>query len=269
MQSLSAVQSCSAIQACSGIQACNGITAIPPIAVAAPVFTNTYSVDFDGTDDYATIADANDLSFGNGSTDSAFSILTWVKMDDATSFAICEKVVDVNTREYVLHVNGSDKLQFILYDASSADRIYVTSDSAITANEGTWTMLTATYDGGGSTTGITLYVNDSAVAATGGSAGTYVSMNNTSGALNIATFTAAAAFADGKLDEFAIIPSELSAAQVAAIYNSGEPADLTSYSPTAWTRFEEGTGTSITDSSGNGHTATLTNGPTFSTDVPT
>jgi hypothetical protein len=111
-------------------------------------------------------------------------------------------------------------------------------------------------------------VNDSAVAATGGSAGSYASMNNTSGALNIATFTAAAAFADGKIDEFAIIPSELSAAQVTAIYNSGVPADLTSYSPTVWTRFEEGSGTSITDSSGNGHTATLTNGPTFSTDVP-
>jgi len=268
MQGLSAVQSLSAIQACNAIQVCNGITVIAGGEEVVP-FTNTYSVDFDGTDDYATIADANDLSFGNGSTDSAFSILVWVKMDDATSFPICEKVVNTDTREYILHVNGSDKLQFILYDAADEDRIYVTSDSAITANEGAWTLLVATYDGGGSASGITLYVNDSAVAATGGSAGTYVSMNNTSGALNIATFTAAAAFADGKFDEFAIIPSELSAAQVTAIYNSGEPADLTSYSPTVWTRFEEGSGTSIADSSGNGHTATLTNGPTFSTDVPT
>ena len=76
-------------------------------------------------------------------------------------------------------------------------------------------------------------------------------------------------YINGKIDEAAIFTSVLSAAQVTAIYNSGAPADLKSYSPVLWTRFEEGTGTSITDSSGNGHTATLTNGPTFSTDVPT
>jgi len=93
-------------------------------------------------------------------------------------------------------------------------------------------------------------------------------MHNYGEAVSIGTDFQSTDFANGKIDEVAIIPSELSAAQVAAIYNSGVPADLTSYSPVLWTRFEEGTGTSIADSSGNGHTATLTNGPTFSSDVP-
>src|SRR5262249_48643260 len=34
-------------------------------------------------------------------------------------------------------------------------------------------------------------------------------------------------------------------------------------------KFDEGSGTSATDSSGDGNTGTLTNGPTYSTDVPT
>jgi hypothetical protein len=42
--------------------------------VLSPSFANTYSLAFDGVDDYVDCGDSDDLSFGNGSTDSPFSI---------------------------------------------------------------------------------------------------------------------------------------------------------------------------------------------------
>ena len=42
---------------------------------------NGYALDFDGTDDYVEILDHDELSFGNGSSDSPFSIVAWIKLD--------------------------------------------------------------------------------------------------------------------------------------------------------------------------------------------
>jgi len=245
-----------------------GSSAVTASASALAPFTNTYSVDFDGTDDYATIADANDLSFGNGTTDSAFSGMAWVKMDDATTFRIFSKTQDTSNREYLFTFDASDKLTIALYDPDHNNLLNVRYDTASTALEGSWHHVAFTYDGSGLWTGVTLYIDGSAVTPYNNSIGSYVAMHNTTGSLDIGRWSLAG-YANGKIDEVAIIPSELSAAQVSAIYNSGVPANLTPYSPSGWWRFEEGSGTSIADSSGNGHTATLTNGPTFSTDVPT
>lgn len=233
--------------------------------IAVPPF-NRYSVDFDGVDDYATIADANDLSFGNGTTDSPFSIQAWIKMEDATRFRIVVKNDNSTNNEYIFTSDGLDRLALLLY-ANGSNYLYTHTTSAITSNEGEWIHVVATYDGSKAHSGIAIYINGSLQSLTDSKFGTYTGMSNTSATVLIGRF--GSQYSLGLIDEVAIIPSELSAAQVTAIYNSGEPADLTSYSPTVWTRFEEGTGTSITDSSGNGHTATLTNGPTFSIDVPT
>jgi len=73
----------------------------------------------------------------------------------------------------------------------------------------------------------------------------------------------------GNQDEFAIYDSELSAAEVLAIYTDGVPTDLTDLSPVAWYRFEEGSGTTAIDSGTGGNNGTLENSPTYSTDVPT
>ena len=77
--------------------------------------------------------------------------------------------------------------------------------------------------------------------------------------------------AEGLIDEVAIFNSALSASDITAIYNSGTPDDLSSYSPVGWWRMGDndgGTGTTITDQGSGGNDGTLTNGPTFSTTVP-
>jgi hypothetical protein len=76
----------------------------------------------------------------------------------------------------------------------------------------------------------------------------------------------------GNIDEVAIWDSALSASDITSIYNSGVPNDISSLSPVAYYRMGDndgGTGTTITDQGSGGNDGTLTNGPTFLTDVPT
>ena len=70
----------------------------------------------------------------------------------------------------------------------------------------------------------------------------------------------------GNIDEVSIFNAIVS---VGDLRNGDIPADLTGMSNLqGWWRFEEGSGTSATDSSDNSNTGTLTNGPAYSTDVP-
>ena len=89
-------------------------------------------------------------------------------------------------------------------------------------------------------------------------------------------------YANAKIDEVALYQSTLSdggvtstgttaTGDVADIYNSGVPTDLTSYSPVGWWRMgdnDSGTGTTVTDQGSGGNDGTLTNSPTFSIDAP-
>jgi hypothetical protein len=81
----------------------------------------------------------------------------------------------------------------------------------------------------------------------------------------------------GKINDVAIWDVELSAADVVAIYNSGAPNDLTdsgSYDTdrtgdlVGYWKFEEGSGSTATDSSGKGYDGTISGDTSYSTDVP-
>ena len=53
---------------------------------------NVGAVGFNGSDNEIVIADTPDLTFGNGTTDSPFSISAWINMEDATDFGIVTKM---------------------------------------------------------------------------------------------------------------------------------------------------------------------------------
>jgi hypothetical protein len=73
---------------------------------------------------------------------------------------------------------------------------------------------------------------------------------------------------EGQVDEFAVWDSDQTS-NLSAIYNSGIPADLSSFSPTHWWRMEEGTGTTVADSgTAANNPLSLDNGASFSTTVP-
>ena len=231
-------------------------------------FSNLKSIELDGVDDFVDCGDADNLSFGDGSSDSAFSISTWWKMDNYKSFRGVQKFFNESLCEYRLNTLNSGKLKFNLYDNNSSNYIGLQSSSTLSAYENTWIHLVATYNGSGSSSGLKIYLNGSILSTGSNNTGSYTAMHNTTATFRLGKLTIG--HADGLIDETAIFNSELSASDVTSIYNSGVPTSLSSYSSLVswWRCGDSDTAPTLTDNKGS-NDGTMTNFSTFSTDVPT
>lgn len=196
-------------------------------------FANAYSVNFDGVNDRMDIADADSFSFGNGTSDSAFSISAWIKTTVGTGRGIISKYGS-GGYEWIFWIAGPNKLRLSLYD--NATSVYQSRLGTTDINTGNWTHVVATYDGRGGSggniayQGIKLYINGTEESSYSDfSNGTYVAMHNTSRIVQIGSYNNAA-FWTGNIDEIGVFNAELSASDVTNIYNSGSPADLSTYS---------------------------------------
>ena len=226
------------------------------------------SIALDGVDDYVEVADADNLSFGDGSNDSPFSISTWWKMDNSNGFRAVQKYS--SSYEYRINTIGSSGiLKCQLYDNSNTVYIGRKSDVGLSGYVGQWINVIVTYDGSSLSSGIKLYLNGSLLASTDDSNGSYTAMHNTTSVFRLGNL--AGNYADGLMDETAVFNSELSASDVTAIYGSGVPTSLSSYSSLiSWWRCGDGdTSPTLTDNGSGGNNGTMTNFTTFSTDVPT
>ena len=234
---------------------------------ATPSFSNTKSIELDGIDAFVEVADNDNLSFGNASIDSAFSISAWVNMTDATRFRVVSKLNGSNA-EYAFFTSAADQLYFVLYDNTTSNRISRFTSSTLTSYQGTWIHLVATYSGSGSSGGLKIYLNNTRIDNTTSNVGGYTAMHNTAAPFEIGKYSTSRAI--GLIDEVAVFNSELSASDVTTIYNSGVPNNLNNLStpPLSWWRFEE-TGTTATDSGTGGNDGILDNTVVRSTDVPT
>ena len=230
-------------------------------------FSNTKSILLDGVDDYVQVADADNLSFGDGTTDSPFSISAWIKIGQTTTQGIVSKYGTNNVkREYLFQITAS-KIKLTLISLGGATN-FATGNTALSLN--TWHHVAVTYDGSGGSTaynGITLYVNGVAETPTTGG-GSYTAMTNTVTDVELGRY--ATRELNGAMDEVAIFSSELSASDITSIYNGGEPNDISSLSPLSWWRCGDGdTAPTLTDNGSGGNNGTMTNFSTFSSDVPT
>jgi len=264
MLGLSAVQSPSEINACSAIQACNGITQIPP--TSTPI-AQTYAVDLDGVDDYITIPDSADLSFGNGSSDSAFSMSFWVK-PNAFPFYVASKTNSTSDREFLLLMNSTTVMEYYLYDVDNNNRIYAQSTGAYATDR--WYHIVVTYDGSSNSSGLEIYVDGTLTTTAQGSNGTYVAMHDTAASIDLGAITWLR-YDAGRFKEAAIFDYELTSGNVTTLYGGGTMGDTASLDPVGHWRMGDndgGTGTTITDQGSGSNDATLVNGPTFVEDVP-
>ncbi len=223
-------------------------------------FSNLQSIQFDGVLGYVDCGDNDNLSFGDGATDSPFSISTWINIGNTKSRGVVSKYGS-NGSEWLFYM-VSGKARLLLNDTINSRSIFATGSTALTLN--TWYHVSITYDGNG-LSGIKIYINgNEETLATGGSG--YVSMSNTNQPVEIGKYSTLELL--GKVDEVAIFNSELSASDVTTIYGGGTPTSLSSYaSLVSWWRFE-GTGITAIDSGTGGNDGTLTNGVTRITDVP-
>ena len=196
---------------------------------------SNYSFEFDGIDDYVDCGDSDTFSFGNGTTDSPFSISAWIKMDDASAFRIASKYTNTD-REYIFTTDSSDRLSFALYDLSSGGRIQRKYNTALTSFQGQWINVVGTYDGNSLSSGILLYLNGIRVDDIDGNLGSYTAMENTTQPFEIGRNNLTS-FANGKIDELSVFDKVLTPTEITSIASA--PTDLTDLSPIAWYRMGE------------------------------
>lgn len=228
-----------------------GVVASPTVSP----YPNNYSVNFDGTNDYI---DCGIITGLQGSSNGAISV--WIKPDTA-GHAPNIGCWTSSSHQFVLTF-----LSGVLYFGirnGSPSILYRTSAMPSDTN---WHHYVATFTSGTAK----IFIDGSEVA------GTQVGINpstisSTPGSFFIGRNGANDKYTDGLLDEAALFNTAISASDVTDIYNGGVPNDISSLNPLGWWRMGDddgGTGTTITDQGSGGNDGTLTNGPTFSTTVP-
>jgi len=175
---------------------------------------------FNGSSAYIDCGDRDEFSFGDGSTDNAFSISAWISMVDATHFKIASKfgVLD----EWFFGTGGSDTLFFALYDDDEPSNIGRYYDVSLFVHDTEWLYVCGTYDGSSEESGIKIYLNGVRVDNATGSSGNYTAMEAGSDSMYIGRIDTS--YAEGYIRDVRIYNGELSASQVTKDYKVGEIA---------------------------------------------
>ena len=240
----------------------------PPVT-----FSNTYSISLDGTDDYLVDADYNRQQIK-----SVFSFSAWFKKTNTTGTGTVLGAWNTANTMRCLVYNTTGYLQFgVRLSDNSLKKVDVSTNYADNA----WHHVAGTFLKNGN---VKCYVDGSLVGttATGADLELQYTDSNTDNSgtvesgIDIGRQSNNSNFFNGLIDEVAIWDVELDADAVTAIYNSGVPTDLSedsgnydnSSSLISWWRMEEGSGTSVADSSTQSNAMTVTNGGTFSSTVP-
>ena len=233
---------------------------------AGGVFSNTRSLDFDGGDDFVGMGDGT-LEFNRTST---FTISFWFKPEQSeTSIIIGKSRSGGNYQGYMIwqQAYGTHVRIYSRLRKTSSNKVRFQGNVTLTLNQ--WHHVVMTYDGSGANTGLKMYFNgteDSGVKSN--TLSEDIDWGAESIPFNVGARMNGNQPFNGLIDEVGVFDSELSQTNITNIYNSGVPASLASFSPINWWRFEEGSGTTAVDSGTGGLDGTLTNGPTYSTDVP-
>lgn len=182
--------------------------------------TVTRFLDLNGTNQRAYVNDSSDFTFGNGSTDSPFSVFAWVNMVDATKFRLAQKYSTGQT-EWVFGTDGSDKIRMTVQDNSTGGRLDKISNGSVTSSQNSWSSIAGTYDGSATVGGMTVYHDGAAPTQTTSTSGSYTAMEDTTSTLDIGYLETSASYANGAIDTLLIFNRELTAAEVANLHQLG------------------------------------------------
>lgn len=241
----------------------SGLAPTPP-----PSFSNTYSLDFDGVDDYLEITKTTGYTVTSLSMWVKTSALYGVNIETALS-----SNDDYNQgRDFFIGDTPTTTNEaYIGMWAGAAIRGKTSATGGIPINDGNWHHLVWTYDAtAGTSASINMYVDG---------------VNQYSQAANTSWWTREIKYQyfalpklsnnyfDGNIDEISIWSTVLSGANVATLYNSGTPTDLSTAlasTPVGWWRNGDGsTYPTINDEIGSSN-ATMNNmvSGDIVTDVP-
>jgi len=246
----------------------NGATYSNSVPVA---LFSRYSVTFDGSDDFVTMSNPDDLNFSGDTT-----ISFWVKYtSQASGFNfLIDKSTSATARQYALYLRdqtGGTKT----FSLSTSGGIAVQNNSTGTISVNEWNHVAVVVESG-VTNGTKLYINGSSETF-----GTHTITTNDSAPFQVGKRYDTNYEFGGLMDEVAIFNSALSATDISTLRGGasagslGEPVDISSLNPVGWWRMGDGgtwdgTNWSIPDASENSNTGTTTNMVEASrvTDVP-
>ena len=229
---------------------------------AAPSFTNTKSIRFDGIDDFVDCGNDASLQFAE-----SMSVSAWFKTsDNGNQMVITGRghIFSTTLSSWVLFRRSNNGIGVQLRSGNAFQ--YVLSASN-TYNDGQWHS--AIFTRNISSGNLKLYVDGLLQNTTSGVTSNF---NNFTQKTTIGADTQSAEFFSGSIDEVAIWNTELSASDITSIYNSGVPNDISSLSPISWWRMGDGdTFPTLTDNGSGGNNGTMTNmtSGNIITDVPT
>jgi len=173
--------------------------------------------DFNGTSDYAEVADNATLDFGDTSD---FTISGWFNRDTSVNdHVIAAKRNSLSTASdagYIVYIQGSDdKLYLDISDGTDEYQLASTSTFAATG----WNFFVVAWDQD-SAANSEIYINGVADSATDtGTIGNVGDLSN-SVTLRFGSESDGASYFDGKIDDVRLYNRALSATEVLALYNS-------------------------------------------------
>jgi hypothetical protein len=187
-----------------------------------PGGASSYSMTFDGVNEYVEVGDVTSLKFVH--TD-PFSFSVWAKWTSLHTGALVAKMTAAGTfRGYQLSVNaGSGQIFLLLRNTITTNYLQVNTNTG-GWNDGSWHHIVATYDGSTNASGCTIYIDGAAQTLTTTSDTLSATIDETVAFRAGARDSATSQF-NGQLDDVAVYDKELLLAEVQAIYNSGVPAD--------------------------------------------
>jgi Concanavalin A-like lectin/glucanases superfamily len=229
-----------------------------------PVVSTPYFLSFDGVNDYLEVADADSLSFGNGTTDTPLTIETWFRPNTMTAKQnLIGKWGDGSNQEYKLYI-ASGTIRLDLRDSTRQATISAYTTSSQVSLTGGWHHLAVTYDGRGgplAANGVTIYVDGVVIPINRINNASYVAMQNSAAILQIGRESAAFKQYNGALDEIRL----WNVARTQDNIQTSASQELTGAVPglNGYWRLNEGAGSVATDDSQSGNIATIRNGVTW------
>ncbi|MDO8592254.1 MAG: DUF2341 domain-containing protein [bacterium] len=230
---------------------------------------------FDGVNDYVDLGNSTNLDIGTGD----YSVTFWIKRavtgTGASQILLNNGATNASQQGYIVGLTGADKLYVYVMDGSGS---YVINDLLSASSVGTnWTHVVWVLQRNGYSM---FYIN-------GKQDGTPVAISNTANishvsGLKVGTYNLGSNYYNGLMDELKIYNYALTSDEVKVDYNKGASLKLGGYSqsstgvasssaaslycvpgstdpcspPVGEWKFEEGSGGTANDSSGNSNTGT-------------
>ena len=247
-----------------------------------PAFVNTASIDLDGANDYIDAGTISGITVG--------TVSVWFKASSTISKSTPDYLVALGDGDEGIAFGGDliyGPADDGIITVSTGNYLWSYANSSATINTN-WHHLAIVWASSSSTNsgnaGYDIYLDGSNV---GNHYATYLSGNGSQLSADRVRVGArdrggAATYNfSGLVDELSIYTASLSSAQITNLYkgessggsggSAGVPGELSSFSPALWWRMGDkngSSGTTSTDQGSAGNNGTLTNGPTYSTTVP-